>query len=200
MSAKELCKWNKFSHCRYGRFCHFIHENQKCEEKNCDARQCHLRHPRPCRNILQGKPCPFGDICSFEHILGNRKQKQSEKIERKIEELEKILKSKDNEIHSLMDTIDALNNVISMKDSESEEESEDNLNLEGDNDDEVFPCDECEFITKKKTGLKIHHSKVHVKSRCTKCYRTFSSKEDFNRHQGSSQHIFGAYYRTLSEN
>ena len=99
-----------------------------------------------------------------------------------------------------MDTIDALNNVISMKDSESEEESEDNLNLEGDNDDEVFPCDECEFITKKKTGLKIHQSKVHVKSRCTNCYRTFSSKEDFNRHQGSSQHIFGACYRTLSEN
>ena len=122
--ALEICKWNKFSHCRYGRFCHFKDENIKCEESICDGRQCDLRHPRQCRNMLQGKLCPFGDFCSFEHNLDNSVHRnQPENLEKKkIEELEKLLKSKDNEIENLMDTINALNNVINLKDSDSEEE------------------------------------------------------------------------------
>ena len=144
----------------------------------CVGRQCDLQHPRQCRNILQGKLCPFGDFCSFENNLDNSVHRNQPKNleKKKIEELEKLLKSKDNEIENLMDTINALNNVINLKDSESEEEDVEEFEtvLESDEDD-IFDCDECDFVTKKKPGLKIHKSKVHVKVKS-------SSKEKRNRH------------------
>ena len=96
------------------------------------------------------------------------------------------MKSKDVEIHDLMKTIDALNNVIKLDDSDSdteEVEDEDQIEtvLESD-DDDIFSCDECEFRTRKKTGLKIHKSKIHVKVKCNTCYREFTTKEKLKRH------------------
>ena len=56
---------------------------------------------------MQGKLCPFGDFCSFEHnnLDKSATRNQSKNLEKKIEELEKLLKSKDNEMHDLLDTI-----------------------------------------------------------------------------------------------
>ena len=185
--ASQICKWNKFSHCRFGRFCQFTHENKKCEESICDGKQCDLRHPRHSRNILQGKLCPFGDFCSFEHnnLDKSATRNQSKNLEKKIEELEKLLKSKDNEMHDLLDTIQALNNVINLTDSENEEEGVTDFETvleRDDGDDNIFDCDECDFVTNKKTGLKIHKSKVHVNPKSNNSYRDFRSKEKINRH------------------
>ena len=62
-----------------------------------------------------------------------------------------------------MKTIDALNNVIKMDDSATEEVEDENqieTVLESD-DDDIFICDECEFRTRTKTGIKFHNSKIH---------------------------------------
>ena len=83
-----------------------------------------------------------------------------------------------------MKTIDALNNVIKMDDSATEEvEDEDQIEtvLESD-DDDIFICDECEFRTRTKTGIKFHNSKIHDKVRCNTYYREFTTKEKLNRH------------------
>ena len=81
-----------------------------------------------------------------------------------------------------MSTIDAFNNVVNMEDGDSEEENEDNIEIDLEVENDTFACDECEFTTEKKTGLKIHKSKVHVKVKCGNCYREFSSREELFRH------------------
>ena len=99
-----------------------------------------------------------------------------------MEELENLLASKDKEIHTLMDTIDALNNVINLKESDGEEENEDSIeiNVEDivDEDGDIFTCDDCDFITRKKTGLRIQRSRVYSKAKCANCNREFSSKRE----------------------
>ena len=130
MASTNICKFNKFSHCKYSRFCNFYHENKKCEIKNCDAKKCNLRHPAPCRNILQGKVCPFGNFCSFEHSLENAPSKPLETdLKTKVEVLEKLLLAKNEEIRKLEEKtaakamessvaikIDALEKVLLAKD------------------------------------------------------------------------------------
>ena len=73
-----------------------------------------------------------------------------------------------------------------MDDSDSDtEEVEDEEQIDtvlDSDDDEIFTCDECEFRTRKKTGLKIHKSKDHVKVKCTTCCREFSTREKLDRH------------------
>ena len=67
--AQKIRKFNKFAHCKCGKFCYFKHENTKCELVNCDDRNCHLRHPKLCLNVLLNKPCKFGKFCSFDHFV-----------------------------------------------------------------------------------------------------------------------------------
>ena len=189
MAAESICKWNKYSHCRYGRFCYFKHVNKRCQEKECDARQCNLRHPRPCRNVLQGKSCPFGETCSFEHKIEGCSREETrdtletiETLKKKVEGLENLIKSKDSEICDLMQTIDAFNYVVNV--SESDEDSEHSVETNPEDSEEMITlnCDECNFRTTKKTGLKIHKSKVHVSIQCDKCYSKFRCKDKLDRH------------------
>ena len=155
--ASNICKWNKFAHCRYGKFCHFKHENKKCEIKDCDAKDCSLRHPRQCRNILQGKPCPFGNCCSFEHNLEDLQMNHSKNQDKTITELKNLLKSKNEEIEQLVKTIDAFNDVINLNKDDFDEESVNSDQSEIQYvEEEIFACDKCNFTTKKENGLKIH--------------------------------------------
>ena len=161
-----ICKINKFSHCRFGKFCNFKHENEKCKVENCNAKVCDLRHPPPCRNILQRKPCPFGDLCSFEHNLEPSGQSDlSDQFEEKLRELEKLLASKDDEIKDLKATISALNDVINISETDASDSETDDF-IDEDEKDEFsdFMFEHCDFSTKNSTGLKIHNTKVHKKS------------------------------------
>ena len=66
--------------------------------------------------------------------------------------------------------MDALNNVINMNDSDTEEvEDQDQI-------------ESLEFRTTKKTGLQIHKNKIHFKVRCNNCYREFTTIEKHTRH------------------
>ena len=67
MDAEAICKLNKYGHCRYGKYCNFIHVDEKCEVNECDSRNCPLRHPRDCRYVTRNKKCKFGDLCAFGH-------------------------------------------------------------------------------------------------------------------------------------
>ena len=186
MADSTICKWNKYSHCRYGRFCLYKHENKRCQEPDCDARQCNLRHPRPCRNIVLGRSCPFGKICSFDHGDTNYPREDAdETLVMKVKELENLLESKNLEIKELLASVDAMNSVIGVDESDSEDASDHSIETVTDDDEQemnTFVCDKCDFITKKKAGLKIHSSKAHPKIKCNNCLREFSTKEKLNRH------------------
>ena len=64
---ENICKYNKYGHCRFGKFCNFYHEDRKCETEGCDHKICCYRHPQPCRYIKTRKSCKFGDSCDFDH-------------------------------------------------------------------------------------------------------------------------------------
>ena len=103
----------------------------------------------------------------------------------KVKELENLLESKNLEIKELLATVDAMNSVIGVDESDSEDASDHSIETVTDDDEQemnTFVCDKCDFITKKKAGLKIHSSKVHPKIKCNNCLREFSTKEKLNRH------------------
>ena len=196
MASTNICKFNKFSHCKYSRFCNFYHENKKCEIKNCDAKKCNLRHPAPCRNILQGKVCPFGNFCSFKHSLENAPSKPLETAAKamessvaiKIDALEKVLLAKDEKIRNLQETIENNNNNYSSdEDTETTSPEIQSLVAEAlqwsESEDygyEELECEICGFEAKSNTGLKIHIRKKHC--RCDHCDNTFGTKDNLNRH------------------
>ena len=96
--SQEICKFNKFSHCKYGKFCYFKHENTKCELDSCDARKCDFRHPKPCLNVLQKKSCKFGKFCSFDHSMEESIDDQNESLvilNDEMTKLQNLLKEKD---------------------------------------------------------------------------------------------------------
>ena len=108
MAAATVCKKNQFSHCKFGRFCYFKHENKKCNNLQCQDRSCIFRHPASCRNILQGKPCPWGSSCSFDHgvkISCEVVETSANMLKKKIDDLENIVKLRDIEIQRLKSTI-----------------------------------------------------------------------------------------------
>ena len=95
-----ICKFNKFGHCVYGKFCNFNHENKKCDNRDCDFKRCNFRHPKDCKYVLTNQKCKFGEFCSFEHEIAAGmaiKDKTSDKIVK----LEKIIDEKNAEIERL---------------------------------------------------------------------------------------------------
>ena len=48
-------------------------------------------------------------------------------------------------------------------------------------EEETYPCDQCEFKTEKKKGLKVHIGRVHS-MKCKSCKEVFILKENFERH------------------
>ena len=149
----NICKKNKYSHCKFGRFCHFVHENRKCKTIGCDARSCDLRHPPKCRNILLKKACKFGKFCSFDHEvdIGVEEEDLSETIA----VLEKQIAEKDVEIEKMLRKISDMEKTMIFKDTFSEDSSEEMFDEPG------FQCGHCEFTTEHKVGLKIHMRKKH---------------------------------------
>ena len=199
-----ICKLNKFSHCKFGRFCHFIHENRKCKNKNCNARNCDLRHPKPCRYILQKKDCKFGAFCSFEHGVGDLHQQATpDALDGKLKELEGLLKVKDNQIKKLeikileFESEKIFNQSDSDLDTDSTFAEVDNVVIESGvteeeaevSDDEsalpvykkLYSCDQCDFQTEHERGLKTHVNRMHSLV-CEVCDEKLKGKEQMRRH------------------
>ena len=108
-----VCKFNKYGHCRYEKFCHFSHEDRKCEDKFCDIRLCSLRHPKNCKYVVKNKPCKFGEFCSFEHEIDDiatfLRDTPEKILEKKIQELHVMIGTKDSEIEYLKKIINKSN-------------------------------------------------------------------------------------------
>ena len=93
---------------------------EKCPGKDCEIKECSLRHPKTCRYYRDIGYCKFGEWCLFNHDERNLNEinKITEKlktIENKIEEknkaieaLEKLLEnSESNNLEEVMKTVDA---------------------------------------------------------------------------------------------
>ena len=198
--TQEICKFNKFSHCKYGKFCFYKHENKRCELSSCDARSCDFRHPKPCLFVLQNKPCKFDKLCSFDHEVEAVVNDQKESpviLNEQIIELQNLLKEKDAEIKILEEKLkeNEINQKFNQNDSDLDTVSTSSeveqliaealeaavTSEESSDEEEVFNCEQCEYTTKSRRGLQVHIGKKH-NVKCKDCNEVFNDAEKFRRH------------------
>ena len=175
MANSQICKFNKFGHCRYGEFCNFKHIEEKCDIKNCDAKSCQNRHPRSCRYVKNHEKCKFGLFCSFEHNIFNIRSdchddikvvtKNDETIADKIARLEKVIQCQSLEINKLAAKLERFE-ALEEEACENVDEEAFNIVTEKavsapENDKKDVQCDQCNFRSNKKSGLRIHETKMH---------------------------------------
>ena len=98
MAQQNVCRYNKYGHCKFAAKCRFMHVNETCEKPNCEIKKCDLRHPRICNFYRDYKRCKFGEYCSFEHREDDIDKlivRNQETVDR-VDEIEKILAEKSN--------------------------------------------------------------------------------------------------------
>ena len=109
MALENICRYNKFGHCKYGETCHKQHVKELCEIQSCEAQKCPKRHPRVCKYYYEYRRCKFGSFCSFSHrVSGNSIENENKiiEMERKISNLEKAVAENEDRIKKLKDKLD----------------------------------------------------------------------------------------------
>ena len=126
--TQKICFRNKFGYCKYCEKCRFRHEDEQCEDSECEVYNCEKRHPRNCKHFRQYGYCKFTTFCKFKHIKQLHIAENSEKIdklEKKLETLHIPKENKRNEedlvkIKSLEEVVNNLKEKDSIIDALSE--------------------------------------------------------------------------------
>ena len=153
-----VCFNSKYGFCKYGKTCDKIHFTDICEKsQECKERYCDKRHPSRCYFFETFERCKFGNFCSYFH-----KETREGKLEKEVQKLKsEITKLKHNNLK--------LQNKIN-KHSESKEEQIDDKDLDDETNMDLETlirqnsfhyCDNCDYKSKTKKGLKIHRGKMH---------------------------------------
>ena len=66
MTAKNICKFEKYGFCKSKESCKDYHPVEICKKQVCNIGRCDKRHPQPCRYFRSGS-CRFRDSCKYEH-------------------------------------------------------------------------------------------------------------------------------------
>ena len=115
-----------------------------------------------------------------------------ENMKQEISQLQELLLEKNTELEVLQRKIETIETrvIFDQKDSDLESETtfseveqlvSESSNTCSESEDEDYPCDQCDFRTKKKNGLKVHIGRVHS-MKCKSCGEVFILKEKFERH------------------
>jgi len=90
--AQQICSGNKFGYCKYCENSLFRHNNETCQDSECQIYSCEKRHPRNCKHFRNYGYCKFNTFCKYKH------QKQIHIAENcdKIEKIEKKLQTMKN--------------------------------------------------------------------------------------------------------
>ena len=110
MAGQELCLRNKFGFCKFNQLCKFRHNNEKCDTRNCDEKKCEKRHPRECWWYNKYNRCKFA-YCAYSH-------KEKNDFKSKIEELERKIDQKNNEINAQIKKISEIESRLKESDLE----------------------------------------------------------------------------------
>ena len=103
----SVCLHNKFGYCKHGEKCREIHVKETCHKDDCDVTKCRRRHPKDCRYFQLYKRCKFGDFCAFSHTIRTDPVLEEIKfVRKKVEDLEKEIKEKNDEIKTVLRNID----------------------------------------------------------------------------------------------
>ena len=148
--SRLVCRHNKFGYCKYGNRCFRKHENDICENVQCNGKECSLRHPRNCKYFFEFQYCKFGDYCKFSHVTPIMKETSKE-----IDDLKEKLKL-------LKSEIDAKNKLVYKYGYDSSAQtSDEELNDLEKSSVENNECNLCDFRGKTIGGLKTHIRRKH---------------------------------------
>ena len=138
----EVCRFGKFGFCRFKESCKRKHFLEVCESKSqCkNIKECHKRHPKPCRRFNLEQECIFKGDCAYSHCDSNLDSENNE-LKAKVEDLEKRVIELTNEgegkrlkhlekvVHALTRTVLCLKDEIKdMKNKSDKGEEEINEN------------------------------------------------------------------------
>ena len=90
MSSKNVCKYEKYGHCKLKKECKDYHPTEVCKEPVCKVAKCSKRHPQPCRYYKAGS-CRFNEYCKYDHQEQLNTKELLVKIKNLEEEKNKIL-------------------------------------------------------------------------------------------------------------
>ena len=175
MATQSVCRFYKFGFCKFTEVCRKQHVKELCVALDCDGKKCMQRHPKVCKFLRNYGYCKFGEWCLFSHTV--KKDPEVEKlkaenieIKKKLEELEKILFEKNEQIENILEY---------MKETRKKENPQ-TVNL--------LKCDQCNFETNSKSGLKIHTKKKHTSvnlsypRKCELCEEELENIEKMKKH------------------
>ena len=147
---RECRYFRDLRNCKFGEFCKFTHKAFRNENN---------------KEIMEIKK-KLDELRSQINVKDEEiKQKNfeieimSKKVEDKIANLEVKMNAMEINLNELKKENDSLKNMINSKNKESEENQDFEGNLSKKEKD--FMCDECDFIGKTESGLKIHKTAKH---------------------------------------
>ena len=88
MAAQNICFYNKYGFCKYLEKCRKYHENEKCENLNCEIRECPLRHPKICKFYRDFGFCKFSEWCKFSHCDNKNSKEKNDDVKKLEDRLE----------------------------------------------------------------------------------------------------------------
>ena len=120
--------------------------------------------------------CKFSEWCKFSHKVNKFERNKDDSIT-KLEEKVKNLEIKIVELTEKIENCEKAN-VLDEKFKNLEEKQ---INLIEESN-EKYKCNQCDFTTYYKKGLKIHKKKMHKVYTCTLCDEIFDKIRDFKVH------------------
>ena len=203
----EICLYDKFGHCKYGKECKRKHYETECKDlDNCKSmKSCMKRHPKYCKKFASGE-CRFKSDCSYKHKEPTSNIEQDQ-LKEKVKQLEKVLQAMTRKVLNLEEEIvkikkDGVGGAGKVKERVSEVmkgKSEDKgfkpkrsstpkdkdvvkKATQTEHEKDVLSCSKCEYVTKKEVFLKKHNNTKHQDHICKECKEKFQTFMELLKH------------------
>ena len=88
-----------FCYCRSK--CRRQHIKERCQNKECEVKNCNFRHPQVCKFFRDIGYCKFGEWCYFRHIEKPKSLEEINELTEKLKGIEKSIAKKSEQIECL---------------------------------------------------------------------------------------------------
>ena len=182
----KICRYfrdRKF--CKFGEWCCFEHKNSEEDFKRV-FEKCNI-----IENKVNNLEILLIDKDQVVNTLGTKIEKKVEAFEINLKTLKECIAEKDAQIEALERKLNEME--LRLKSEEGIEK--DKLHLEKPGKPEPVKCNQCDFETNSKHGLKIHTARKHTlinensSLKCELCDQEFEKQKDLRKHLKSHSYI-----------